>query len=389
VDDAAPAAREGSRAPRHPARAEVVGSLLRPAALRAAIDGVYEPGHRAILPEERAKDLDRLHEAEDAAIADAVRRQVDLGLDVVSDGEFRRYMFLNSFWDAVEGFTTDDNPVEFRNERGETVTWHVQRIERRLARVDSPAAREAAFLEGIAGGRPFKVTFPAASLFTHPFTFRPQDAYADLDELVDHCIRIERALIADAVAAGARYVQLDFPLYPYLVDPGWSARFEAAGHDVGRLMTRAVAADNAVTEGIDPEVTVGLHVCRGNYRSRWLCEGSLEPIAERMFGELTRYDTFLIEWDDTRRDGTYEPIRFLPPGHTMVMGVVSTKTPEVEPEDVILRRMETAAGFLSMERLALSTQCGFASVMEGNEIDADVQWRKLDLVARVADRLWG
>ena len=382
-------AKHPGRIPRWPARAEVVGSLLRPPVLRAAIDATYGAGHRAMQADERSKDLSELHRIEDGAIIEAVRRQIDLGLDVVSDGEFRRYMFLNSFWDAVEGFSTDRNPVEFRNDRGETATWHVQRIEERLRVVDSPAAREAAFLREVTDGHPFKITFPAASLFTHPFTFRPQDAYADADALVEHCIRIERSLIADAVAAGARYVQMDFPVYPYLVDPSWSARFRDAGFDLGALLTKAIAADRAVLEGVPDDVTVGLHVCRGNYRSRWLCEGSLEPVAERMFGELERYDVFLVEWDDTRRDGTYESIRFVRPGATMVMGVISSKTPGIEPTEDILRRMEAAAMYLPYEQLAVSAQCGFASVMEGNEVDEDVQWRKLELVARVADRLWG
>jgi 5-methyltetrahydropteroyltriglutamate--homocysteine methyltransferase len=265
----------------------------------------------------------------------------------------------------------------------------VQRIEERLRVVDSPAAREAAFLRDATGGFPFKITFPAASLFTHPFTFRPQAAYADADELVEHCIQIERSLIADAVGAGAGYIQLDFPLYPYLVDPSWSARFRDAGFDAGDLLAKAVAADRAVVEGLPGHVTVGLHVCRGNYRSRWLCDGSLEPVAERMFGELERYDAFLVEWDDTRRDGTYEPIRFVRPGATMVMGVISSKSAELEPFDDILRRMDAAAMYLPYEQLAVSAQCGFASVMEGNEIDEDAQWRKLELVGSVADRLWG
>jgi 5-methyltetrahydropteroyltriglutamate--homocysteine methyltransferase len=378
-----------SREPRRPARAEVVGSLLRPPALRSALDHVYAEGHRAVQAEERAKDLTELHRAEDDAIATAVRRQIDLGLDVVSDGEFRRYMFLNSFWDALEGFSTDRNPIEFRNDRGEAVTWHVQRIEERLRVVDSPAAREAAFLSKATAGHPFKVTFPAASLFTHPFTFRPQAAYENADDLVAHCIDIERSLIADAVAAGAGYIQLDFPLYPYLVDPRWSARFRDAGFEAGAVLTNAIAADRAVVDGLPHDVTVALHVCRGNYRSRWLCEGALEPVAERMFGELDRYDVFLIEWDDTRRDGTYEPIRFVRPGATMVMGVISTKTPEIESPEEILRRLDAAATFLPLEQLAVSPQCGFASVMEGNDIDQEVQWRKLELVSHVADRLWG
>ena len=375
-------------AARSPARAEVVGSLLRPAALREAIAEVYAPGHRAMLPEERAKDLSSLKAVEDEAIREAVARQEEIGLDVVTDGEFRRYMFLNSFWDAVDGFSTDRNPVEFRNERGETVVWHVQKVEERLRLVDSPAAREAEFLAATAT-RPFKVTFPAASLFRHPFTFTPEHAYCDLEELVAHAIEIERGLIADAVEAGARYVQLDFPLYPYLVDPQWLDRFRAAGLDVNEVLDQAIAADNAVIEGIPTNVTVGLHVCRGNYRSRWLCEGSLEPLAERIFGKLERYDKFLVEWDDVGRDGGYEPIRHVPAGKTMVMGLVSSKTPRLESEDDLLRRLEQAAAFLPLDQLALSPQCGFASVVEGNELDEEMQWRKLELVARVAERAWG
>ena len=373
---------------RKPARAEVVGSLLRPAALREAIADVYAPGHRAILPEERARDLSSLKAIEDEAIREAVARQEEIGLDVVTDGEFRRYMFLNSFWDAVEGFSTDRNPVEFRNERGETVVWHVQKVEERLRLVDSPAAREAEFLAATAT-RPFKVTFPAASLFRHPFTFTPEHAYNDLEELVAHAIEIERGLIADAIEAGARYIQLDFPLYPYLVDPQWLERFKAAGLDVDEVLDRALAADNAVVKGIPADVTVGLHICRGNYRSRWLCEGSLEPVAGRLFGELERYDTFLVEWDDVGRDGGYEPIRHVPSGKTMVMGLVSSKTPALESSDDLLRRLEHAAAFLPLDQLALSPQCGFASVLDGNELDQETQWQKLELVARVAERVWG
>ena len=358
-------------APRSPARAEVVGSLLRPPELLAAVDQRSDPVH--------------LGAVADAAVERVVRRQVEIGLDVVSDGEFRRWMFLNSFYDAVEGVATDRSAVEFRNERGETVVLMVPSIVARLQRVDSPAAREAAFLTGITD-RPFKVTFPAASIFVHPFGVSA-DAYETHDEFVEHAIAIERELIADAVAAGCRYVQLDFPLYPYLVDPGWRVRFEAAGHSVEALLDKALAADRAVLEGLPQGVSTGLHICRGNYRSRWICEGSLEPVAERVFGELP-YGVFLVEWDDVGREGGYEPIRFTPAGRVVVMGLVSSKRRELESEDDVLRRLEEAAEFLPVEQLALSTQCGFASVLEGNEIDEETQWRKLELVARVADRVW-
>jgi 5-methyltetrahydropteroyltriglutamate--homocysteine methyltransferase len=378
-------------APRTPARAEVVGSLLRPPALKAAIEAFYEPGHSAALAEERARDRTRLTELEDELIRAAVRRQIDIGLDVVTDGEFRRWMFMNSFYDAVSGVRTG-KIVRFRKDRGEGVELKVHEIVDRLRVVDSPGAREAAFMARAARGHPFKVTFPAASIFTHPLTTvvgADGGGYGSLEEFVHHAIEIERQLVADAIAAGARYVQFDFPLYPYLVDPTWIDRFRAAGHDTDTLVDRAVAADAAVLEGMPPDVTVGLHICRGNYRSSWMCEGSLEPVAERVFGGLP-YDRFLVEWDDLGRDGGFEPVRFLRPGSAMVMGLVSTKTPRLEDQDDLLRRMEEAARYVDgMERLAISAQCGFASVMVGNEIDEDVQWRKLESVAHVADRLWG
>jgi 5-methyltetrahydropteroyltriglutamate--homocysteine methyltransferase len=283
---------------RMPARAETVGSLLRPPRLRAAIDAFYEAGHSAALEEERAKDRAALRALEDEAICDIVRRQIDAGLDVVTDGELRRWMFMNSFYDAVEGVRTDKT-VRFRGAGGSEVELRVHEIVERLRPVDSPAAREVAFLADVTDGYPFKVTFPAASIFGHPLTTVP-DAYGSLAEFVDHAIEIERGLVADAIDAGASYVQFDFPLYPYLVDPTWTERFRAAGFDAERLLEAALAADRKVLGEIPGHVTTGLHICRGNYRSSWMCEGSLEPVAERVFGELP-YDVFLVEWDDLAR----------------------------------------------------------------------------------------
>jgi 5-methyltetrahydropteroyltriglutamate--homocysteine methyltransferase len=372
---------------RLPARADVVGSLLRPPALRAAIDAFYEPGHSAALDEERAKDRTALREAEDEAIREAVLRQRACGLDVVTDGEFRRWMFMNSFYDAVSGVRTGKT-VAFRNDRGEPVELAVHEIVAPLETVDSPGAREAAFMREIADGVPFKVTFPAASIFVHPFT-SVEGAYESVDAFVHAAIEIERGLVAAAIEAGAPSVQFDFPLYPYLIDPAWIDRFEASGHDVAALIDRALAADAAVLEGIPDHVTVGLHICRGNFRSSWMCEGSLEPVAERVFGGLP-YDAFLVEWDDEGRDGGYAPARHLREGSIMVMGLLDSKTPVLEDEDDLVRRLEEAAGHAGgMDRLAISPQCGFASVMVGNETDEDAQWRKLELVGRVADRLWG
>ncbi|HTG46920.1 MAG TPA: cobalamin-independent methionine synthase II family protein [Actinomycetota bacterium] len=375
---------------RRPFRAETVGSLLRPPELRAAIDAFYDAGHSAALDEERARDRSALTAIEDAAIREAVRRQLDCGLDVVTDGEFRRWMFMNSFFDAVAGVRTDKT-VTFRNDRGEDVELRIHEIAERLRPVDAPAAREAAFLRDVTDGAPFKVTFPAASIFTHPLTTVSGPGgggYASVADYVEDAVRIERDLVAQAVTAGASTIQFDFPLYPYLVDPAWIARFEEAGHRVADLLDRALAADRAVLDGLPPGVGTALHICRGNYRSSWMCEGSLDPVAERVFD--LPYDAFLVEWDDRGRDGGFEPVRFLRPGSLIVMGIVSTKTPVLEDEDDVVRRMEEAAAIAGgMDRLAISPQCGFASVMVGNEIDEHTQWRKLELVGRVADRLWG
>ena len=215
---------EFERTPRRPARAETVGSLLRPHALKAAMDDFYAPGHSSVLEEERAKDRGELRALEDEAIRSAVQRQIDCGLDVVTDGEFRRWMFMNSFYDAVEGVRTGKS-VSFRNDRGEDVRLNIHEIVRRLTRIDSPGAREAAFMADASDGYLFKVTFPAPSIFGHPLTTvvgPDEGGYGSLEEFVAHAIEIERGLVADAIAAGARYVQFDFPLYPYLVDPGGS-----------------------------------------------------------------------------------------------------------------------------------------------------------------------
>jgi 5-methyltetrahydropteroyltriglutamate--homocysteine methyltransferase len=375
---------------RNPARAEVVGSLLRPPSLKTAVASFYGEGHRAVLDEEREKGAFELRSLEDEAIARVVQRQIDLGLDVITDGEFRRYMFLNSFWDAVRGFSTEDNPIEFRNESGDTVVWHVHKVVDRLEKVDSPAAREAAYLAGLTD-QPFKVTFPAGSIFSNPYTWKPgvnDDVYPTGRDLTEHSIAIQRQLVAEAIAAGAGYVQFDFPMYPFLVDGRWRQRMTADGFDLDEVMDEAIAADKAVLDGIPPEVTTGLHICRGNYRSRYLCEGSLEPLAERIFNELD-YDVFLVEWEDTERMGDVSPIRFVPPGKVLVLGVVDTKTAQMQSDDELLGRFGEAEHYLGLDQLAISPQCGFASVIDGNEIGESVQWEKLASVCRVADRLWG
>lgn len=376
--------------PRDPARAEHVGSLLRPEKLKRLVEQIYEPGHSALLEEERAKDLSGLHAVEDELIRDAVQRQIDIGLDVISDGEFRRYMFTGSFYDAVEGLGPGTGQVPFTNEQGEIEYYTGLPVVRsRLRKIDSPAAREASFLKSLTD-YPFKVTFPAASIFWFPLAFVPgvtDKAYSTQAEMVEHMIEIEREQVAEAIAAGARYVQFDWPIYPMLGDEAAIAMLKEQGVDPDWLLDRMIEADRKIIEGIPEGVRTALHLCRGNHKSKWIYNGPMDAYAERMLNELP-YDVFLLEWEDTDREGDYSALRFAPKGPIVAMGIMSSKKPRVETVDELVRHMEEASRFLDIEQLALCPQCGFASTYHGNVLSEDEQWRKLENLVAAADELW-
>jgi len=376
--------------PRDPARAEIIGSLLRPPELKQLVDEIYEPGHSALLAEERAKDLSGLHALEDELIRDAVKRQIDIGLDVVSDGEFRRFMFTGSFYDAVDGLGPGTGQVPFTDETGKIDYYTgLPIVQSRLRKIDSPGAHEAAFLKSITD-YPFKVTFPAASIFWFPFAFVQgvtDKVYADQAEMVDHMIQIEREQVADAIAAGATYVQFDWPIYPMLGDPAGVGLLKELGVDPSWLLDRMIEADQKVIEGIPDGVRKGFHLCRGNHKSKWIYNGPMDAYAERMFNELP-YDVFLLEWEDTQREGDYSALRFAPKGPIVAMGIMSSKKPRVETVDELVRHIEDASRFLDLDHLALCPQCGFASTFHGNELTEDAQWRKLENLVEAANKLW-
>jgi 5-methyltetrahydropteroyltriglutamate--homocysteine methyltransferase len=355
---------------------------------------VYE-GHKTpsprLLDETGLEQLAELERLADEAVADVVRRQIDLGLDVITDGEMRRAMFTHSLVDALAGF--EDSPVEFafRNTRGEELVPPGNPLvgAQRLTRVDNPAVREARYVQSLTDF-PFKVTFPAPSYWFSEAVDVSKGAYASQQEFVDQVVQIQRELLAEVIEAGVNHVQMDWPAYVMAIDPAWrSAMPGTEGDSLEELVERLITVDNAVLEDIPAGVTKALHICRGNYRSMWMTEGSLEPIAEQLFNGLD-YDRLLIEWDDTTREGDYSPLRFIPKGGPIVvMGLVSTKTTAVESPDDVMRRLEKAATYVGLDQLAVSPQCGFASTWEGNELAADIQWQKLACVVEVADRVWG
>jgi 5-methyltetrahydropteroyltriglutamate--homocysteine methyltransferase len=375
-----------------PPRADHVGSLLRPAELYAEIERVYAPQHTALLAEEREQDLSRLRELEDENIRRAVERQLEIGLEVVTDGEFRRFMFTGSFYDSVDGLQVGGDGVPFFDAEGNELRYQgLPVVNDRLRKIDSPAVRETEFLRSITDAR-FKVTFPCGSFFELPFVYKngvTENVYDSHEELVGHMMSIQREQIDEAVAAGLKYVQLDYPLYPMLLDEQYLGIFAAMdGSTFDSLMDRCIAADRAIIDGLPDDVTRAIHLCRGNWKSRHMVSGSLEPVAERFFTELP-YDAFFIEWEDVRREGGYEALRQVPKGPIVYLGIVNTKVPEVESADSLVRKIESATQYIDVSQLAISPPCGFASTMHGNELDEDAQWRKLEEMVKAAEMVWG
>lgn len=371
-------------------RSEQVGSLKRSERLIAANEAVYKPGHVAIESAERAHGLDALYAIAAEETRRVVQRQLDLGLDVVSDGEFRRYMFLNSLFDGITGFSSEVSKAKFKAADGTVIEWNMQYVVDRLQQVDSPAAREASFMSGLTD-QLYKVTFPAGSFLALPYNYKRElngHAYPSLRDMVEHVVQIERRMIDDAVAAGCRYVQLDFPVYPFLCDPDWCARMKQHGYDWQETLELGLWADREIIRGLPDHVRTGIHVCRGNNQSRHVAEGALDAVAEAMFS--LPYDSFLIEWEDKQRMGDYSALRQLPKGDdsVVVLGIVSSKYGQLETQEQLLAELDDAAKYLEPARLALSPQCGFASTLKGNLVSEDEQWRKLELVANTARQFW-
>jgi 5-methyltetrahydropteroyltriglutamate--homocysteine methyltransferase len=380
------------------ARAEPVGSLLRNPRITAQIEKVFEGSNTAARPlvvADRAERIAELNRLADEAVRDLVARQVDAGLDVVTDGEVRRSTFISSFYDSVDGLGEPPSRMQTLGDDGEVIyeTFGEPLFVDRVRKAYAPAAEEATFLRSVTA-HPFKVTVPAPSYFLSDFIVLEDGPYATHAAFLEDVVEITRRLVAEAIAAGARWIQFDFPLYPALAAESTSSlgsmieSVKAQGETVDTLLDRSLAADAAVTEGIPDDVTVALHLCRGNFEGGFW-SGSLAPIAERIFHELP-HERFLFEWEDIGREGDYAPIKHVPKDRIMAMGVVSTKTPELEDEDEVVRRIEAAAEHLDIDQLAVSPQCGFASIYGDHLVSAeDAQWRKLELVGRVADRVWG
>ena len=361
-----------------PFRAEQVGSLLRPPDLLEA---------RAAYAAGRLTELE-LHASEDRAITQALARQREIGVDSLSDGEMRRGSWLTDMADAVEGFVGDKVMLEWKGPGGGQEASTANAVGGKLRKTRKLTAHELPFLKR-ASDRPFKITLPAPSNFIVASYKRgvTDMFYPTPARLLEDLVAIVRDEVEWLVSEGVSYIQLDAPYYSHYLDPTQRDHMRAQGRDPDQELETGILADNASIGGVERDrVTLALHVCRGNSRSRWYTEGGYDAIAEKLF-QTMNVDRFLLEYD-SERSGGFEPLRLVPRGKTVVLGLITTKQARLESKDELRRQIDRAARYVPLEKLALSPQCGFASVAAGNLLSIDDQWRKLELVVETARRVW-
>ena len=360
-------------------RSDVIGSLLRPDYLKLARDQ-FDRGELSPAA---------LKQVEDRAVDEAVRLQEEAGLDVVTDGELRRYAFFGHLIEALDGFDKLGGwAIPFHNEAGEQLVFKRPVVVEKLRWRRSMCAEELTYLRARTS-RPTKVTListqQAAAYYDPEKSSR---AYPTRDAYLADIVDLTRREVLELVRLGCTYVQIDAPQYAALLDPELREGYRKRGSDPDRLIDNCIEMDNAVigaVMGKHPEVTFGLHICRGNNQSMFYASGGYEPIA-RVFTK-SRFHRFLLEYDD-QRSGGFEPLRAVPDDRVVVLGLVTTKSPRLESVAELRARVAEAARLVPLERLALSPQCGFASTMEGNRITPAEQQAKLHRVAETANQIW-
>jgi 5-methyltetrahydropteroyltriglutamate--homocysteine methyltransferase len=364
-----------------PFRADHVGSFLRPAGLLDARERF------------RNGDLAKaeLRAIEDSAIRDIVRFQEDLDLQGITDGEFRRTYFHVDFLEQLEGVETRGGiATSFRNALGKQVDFAppVMHVTGKLRHVKPIQLEDFRFLRSVTGRTP-KVTIPSPTMlhFRGGRGAISRDAYPDLEGFYDDVAACYREELKQLGEAGCTYVQLDDTNLAYLCDAKMREGARQRGDDPDELPRRYARLINAAIAGRPAGMRVCIHLCRGNFQSAWVAEGGYEPVAEVLFNDL-RVDGYFLEYDDAR-SGTFAPLRFVPRDKIVVLGLVSTKVGTLESKDELKRRIDEAAGFVPLDQLCLSPQCGFSSTVHGNEIARESQAMKLRLVVETAREVWG
>jgi len=362
-----------------PFRADHVGSLLRPAALHAA---------RADFAAGKTGAAE-LKAVEDAAIRDAVKLQEDVGLQSATDGEFRREQWHSDFLYAIPGITKGalGLPVPVYSKDGQ-ITWtpNATEITGKVHLAETIFGDHFSFLAQTVTTAVPKLTVPSPSMahFRADLTKSPYDGY---DEFRADIAATYAEEVARLYALGCRYLQYDDTIFAFLNDPAWRANSLATMIDPGHQHEINVAVLNESLRDKPADMAVTVHMCRGNYRSAWFSSGGYDFVAEAVFGGL-KVDGLFLEYDD-ERSGTFEPLRYVPDDQIVVLGLVTTKTPELESKDTLKRRVEEAAKYVDIDRLCLSGQCGFASTVEGNALTIEAERAKLELIVATAEEIWG
>jgi 5-methyltetrahydropteroyltriglutamate--homocysteine methyltransferase len=381
-----------SRRTSPPFRADHVGSLLRPARLHAA---------RADLAAGKIS-AEELRAVEDDAIRDAVALQREAGLQSVTDGEFRRATWHMDFVVQIGGISQVPGSLTstFHNERGDInyATPGALRVTRPLSMDKTIFGDHFAFLQSVTDGQlsrqgtPLvpKLTIPAPSMVHYRSGIRAvvdEEVYPDVEQFWTDLAAAYNDEVHRLAAQGCRYLQLDDTSLAYVNDPAQRDYIAARGEDAERIHLRYISLTNAAVAGRPGGMAITTHLCRGNFQSSWVASGGYDFVAESLFNELD-VDGFFLEYDD-ERSGGFEPLRFVPAGKQVVLGLVTTKRARLESKDDLKRRIDEAAKYVPLDQLCLSGQCGFASTEQGNAVTADEQKAKLELIVSVADEVWG
>jgi 5-methyltetrahydropteroyltriglutamate--homocysteine methyltransferase len=360
-----------------PFRADHVGSLLRPPELTSA--------HRSLL--QGVLSQAEFADAMNRAVREIVQLQEQAGLKSITDGEFRRASYWSHFVDAIEGMTVREALFAFRDEHG-TLQFTAPDTIGKLRRKRPISVAEFSFLKSITSQTP-KLTMPSPATM-HFWLGRAgvdRSAYPDEDLFFNDLAEIYRAEIVDLAEAGATYIQIDDVPLAMLCDSNVRDSVRKRSEDPELLIGKYIELTNAALASVPTQLTIAMHLCRGNYKGKWLSEGGYDYVAERLFNEVN-VDGYFLEYD-TPRAGDFSPLKFVPASKMVVLGLISTKTPVLESTSDLERRVNEASRYIPLERLAISPQCGFASTVGGNPLSVDDEKRKFDLLVRTAERIWG
>jgi 5-methyltetrahydropteroyltriglutamate--homocysteine methyltransferase len=321
-------------------------------------------------------------------IARVVARQEDIGLPVVTDGELARSSWFGFFFEGLDGFRLEPSHFAFKDADGCTFEWPTCVATSRIRRRAPITLGEFERANACVRRALVKATMPAPSAF-HFFRLGKsvdRQAYPDISVYFDDLVAVYRAELAELAQAGCRYVQLDEVPIAMLCDPDVCRQAAAEGADPAALLDTYIGLLRRIAADRPAGMTLGLHLCRGNFRGRWMAAGGYEPVADKLFNQAP-VDVFFLEYD-SERAGDFRPLRFVPKGKTAILGLVSSKSARLEDQDSLVRRIEEASRVLSLDQLGLSTQCGFASVAGGNVLSEDEQWAKLELIVDTVTRVW-